>query len=425
MLIVTSVNPSTRLKHQMACYKKWKRLGYNYLTFNCLEEASKLIEEGLDEEDIFIINDEFTAKKIHGFNAPKIKPIIDILIHKIKPDYLILTNSDIFPNVDKPMSLLPNVLTCACFTRREVFAIELCNNSSFKHYRGGLDIFAFNDHSLLTLWMLIKDDDLAERMTFGVPGWDFYVGALVLSDKLQGKILDGTVFSHVSHLTTYSHVKEFDHYVSKMREMGLLGSYSCEDAAFEFAKRIEVECELNNKISTFLHLLYTDNLRVSDQDFNLSNVEFDIKDLLKADIFHNSSDCSILVRQAIEEEINLVAFKSYFCLSPSIEIQFCQYLSCLYFLLFIKNKMGHYKLTSKYPPNNNHKAAIVNVLKLTNSFEIRYYLIDILCSELICSGIINKNLLRAVAQSCINDRERWFVTEIITLIANNYVTPTA
>ncbi len=371
---------------------------------------------GVDDTDIYIIEDESTAQKIHGFKAPRIKSVLDILVNKVSPNFLILTNSDIYPNARKLMDMLPNVVLCAAFTRREIFSIDLCDFGPIKQYRGGLDIFSFGLTQLKKLWALIKDDVLADRMAFGVPGWDFYLGGLILSDAMQGKILDGTVFCHVSHLTTYRHVKEFEHYVARMKGMGVVEFSVHQDAVAEFAARIEQECKLNHRLSTLLHLIYHDNSKKDGLNIESSDIEFNMADLLNANIFHRMSDASQLVREALTEEINLVAFRSYFCKSPSIEIQFSQYLGCLYFLLFIKNKTKTLKLTSKYPPNNAHKAAVNNVLKLVNPLEARYYLVDIFCTEVIDSGIFNKNLLKAVALSCINDRERWLAAEISKLI---------
>jgi hypothetical protein len=416
MLVVSSINPYARQNFQLKCYKKWKILGYRYLTLNSADEAAELLKIGIDKADIYIISDEQTAQKNHGFKSPRIKPVLDILIHKIPFDFLILTNSDIFPNARKRMDIMSNVFTCAAFTRREIFSIELCDFGSVKQYRGGLDIFFFSKSALNKLWFHIKNDQLSDRMAFGVPGWDFYLGGFILSEALQGKILDGTVFCHESHLTTYRHVKEFEYYLEGMKLLGVCKSDLYQTAVAEFASRIEKECILNYKLSKFLYVFYHDNTKKADDTFDLTEINLDIDDLIKANIFYKPSDARFLVEKALFRKINLSAFLVYFCRSPSIEIKFGQYLACLYFLLTLKYRTGMLSLSTKYPVGNCHRLAIDNAMELTNQLEARYYLMDICCSEIIEHGIFNKNLLKAIALNCINDRERWFIAEILKII---------
>lgn len=417
-LVVTSINPRSRLEHQIACYRQWKRLGYGFLSFNSEEEASKLEEAGVAGTDIFRIAASSTAQGIHGIAAPRIKAVLHALVHKVKSDSLIIANSDIFPGIRKRMDALPKTFACAAFTRHEVFSIELSNSGSSKQYRGGLDIFFLRAASVQRLWALVENDDVAERMAFGIPGWDFYVGGLILSATMGGAILDGPFFFHASHRTTYQHIGEFAHYANKLKDMGFVTSLDYQQAADQFLLRIDSECRQNHGMSRLLGLIYSERpTRFATDGAGDRRFDLDAERLQRADIFHRASDAVFLIRQALTKGIDVVAFKEYFCASPAVEIRFRQCLECLYFLVYVKAKSSGWQLSSKYPRTNSHVQAIDSARRLSSKLEMRYQLVGIFLTELIDYGIFNKNLFRAIALSCINDRERWLFEKIATLIS--------
>ncbi|KAF0162029.1 MAG: hypothetical protein FD157_4042 [Rhodocyclaceae bacterium] len=416
-IVVTSINPGGKIAYQITCYRKWKSLGYQVVTFNTEEEATKLRYFGVDVLDIRIINENSSARNIHGINSPRIKPIFDALVRDLSLGSLIITNSDIFPRVSKKIELLQSIASCAGFTRREIVGLDLVDPATIKQYRGGIDLFHFGQSALRKLSVLLERDDLADRMAFGVPGWDFYLGGLILSDAMQGIVLDGSMFCHLSHKTTYRHVGEFSHYVEKLRTMGFVNSRSHEQAAAEFVSRIELECKRNHKLSVTLNSIYDETFRRSTIVEEPLACQINTGPLLEANIFYKSTDAPKLIQNVLAEGVDLVRFKTYFCKSPSIEVQFGQYLACLYFLLYIAIQTKAIKLTSKYPLGNAHKAAIANATRLGNRLEARYYLLDILSSEIIEYGIFNKNLFKGIALSCINSSERLLFTRIANLIS--------
>ena len=69
-------------------------------------------------------------------------------------------------------------------------------------------------------WKLLEKDEIAERMAFGVPGWDYYLAATLSRREVGGAIMDGPFFWHQSHKTTYGNVDQFASYLPEAHRDG-------------------------------------------------------------------------------------------------------------------------------------------------------------------------------------------------------------
>ena len=174
MIVITSINPYSREKIQLECFKKWKNLGYIIRTINVKFEAEKLLDLGLKIEEIIVVDDSVTNYEIFKKKIPRIKSCFDFFKeNKNKTNQYLLINSDIYPaffgSVNK---YFKNISSGIGFTRKEVDKISILSNKiDYKHYRGGVDGFYFDEDGLKQIIPLLESSEIYSRMTFGIPGW--------------------------------------------------------------------------------------------------------------------------------------------------------------------------------------------------------------------------------------------------------------
>lgn len=258
MLIVTTINPSSRISYQLACYRKWKSLGCNFRTFNVASEVSELIDFGVHPSDIYIIDDSQSSKLLHGSYSPRIKPVLNIVCSTFNPGEIIVVNSDVYPRLRKLPCGFFNRYSYSAFTRREVHSIFPFDAKKSLYYRSGIDVFYLNKHTLIELLNAFENDTLSDRMAFGVPGWDFFILALLITSPFAGLVADGSVFLHEIHKPTYTDASEFQNYIPRIALLGMVSSLFYKISAAEFSQRISDECESNAQFSQILDLVYGD-----------------------------------------------------------------------------------------------------------------------------------------------------------------------
>ena len=147
-LVLTSVNPKSRLAYQGECLAAWKDLGLRVVTCHAPDEAEQVRASVIGcVAEVFELTDAATARFIHRFPSPRLKPLLDLALHHYGPDFVFIANSDIYPALRKcPLALFATHPAYA-FARKEVIALASGPRST-SMYRGGLDVFAFTNGAL-------------------------------------------------------------------------------------------------------------------------------------------------------------------------------------------------------------------------------------------------------------------------------------
>ncbi|UOM34193.1 hypothetical protein [Acuticoccus sp. I52.16.1] len=255
-IVVTSLNPFAKFARQRRCWDAWAGLGLTVRTANVAAEAERLIAAGIARETILEVAEADSGRALFGKPTPRIAPLLAHLADALPERDILLTNSDIFPATrsadvtDIYLSQAP----LAALVREETATYEASAFAARAPYRGGLDTFLIGAARLPAVNAALAQTPGAERMCFGIPGWDYLVGALMLS--LGGIIMDAGVLLHESHETTYANVDEFLAYVPAMQALGAAKGPSAAEAAFQFFQRIDHECRMTGAASRLARLKY-------------------------------------------------------------------------------------------------------------------------------------------------------------------------
>jgi hypothetical protein len=403
--IITSINPYANLAYQKQCFDKWVALGYLIKTYNHKVEKDILLKNGFNEHEIVELVEGETALNLFGKPIPRILPLLN-RAQQLPVDYVMLVNSDIYPAMKKNISeYLASLAPHIALTRQECLGILDINRENNFPYRGGLDIFFFTAKYLNTFVEQLLQKTLSERMTFGVPGWDFFLAHELRQHS--GIIMDGAVFFHKSHATTYANSEEMQFYVEEMFKSGLYQSNQFLELTAEFAEYINQSCIKNSSFSTVLRKIY---LLYSNQEpaeikhqkmLKITKVEKKLTQLFVSNGLQIENKAKI--RNFIDSQMenlnwdNLLIYQQIFFKNQSF---FDGFLLLDIIQLIIKNKKNKKKLSTSYPPNSLHKKALKQIIdnKLTSEQRLEY-IMRLFATELCLESIYNPSLFRYIILS--------------------------
>ena len=419
-VIATSLNPGARLEEQIASVRQWKKLGYKTLCFQSEQESKRLSHAGIESEDIVHIQAEDTAQNLVGKPIPRIAPVLRIVQRDHNPDSLILVNSDIYPIARSKMAQLGTMLQCAALTRQDCLSLELPALERSIPYRGGLDIFFFTKAALSVLLKKLSEIPVAENMTFGIPGWDYFLGGLIMDTELGGEIIDSGLCYHIAHRTTYRHLHSAKPYIDYLRNIGLVSQTETADAAAEFAAFIESCCQRNVGKSTLLNRLYRD-YRLPAVGAPLPIDEF----LHRTGILHLSQcreTLDTVWKYLQRPDFSGPAAMAYYAQHKASEVKFFQMLECLLLILHALKQKGELEFRTSYPDSTFLKKEVEFIQKRTDASEARLHALCVVTGDLVEHKCLSPHLLQYLVLSCINDNERRVLGAIITtLTEKSYV----
>jgi hypothetical protein len=412
-VVITTINPRGSLEHQSQCLKAWKELGLRVISFNAKKESSQVSELYGSVAEVFELDEDATAIQMHGTPAPRIRPVLQIVLEQMNPQYVFLTNSDIYPSFRKAPLTIFDSYPAYAFTRKEVISIE-CGEQCEKMYRGGLDIFAFNAHALATVCTLLHDEACSEQMAFGIPGWDYFMGATVSRPEIGGIIVDGIRFWHKAHRTTYSQIEQFSVFIPYLIRLGFVRSHSCGPAAAEFAAHIERQCRAHTQCATMIELMYGKLGTTIPWSQKMDHL-LPVYEIIQNDDSLNNYEEHIaqLDKYITNPQMNLEGLQTYMLRSESQAARFQELLVMIYLTLLVRAAHGRRTLRTKFPVGNAHMPAIRHILSERSFYVRRYQLAELFFTEYFIYNILNRNDLKALALSCINDQERAMLKKII------------
>lgn len=420
-IVITTINPKGCKEHQSRCLKAWKDLGLRVVSFNSSKESGAVSGLYGSVAEVVELVDEATALSIHGKPAPRIRPVLQLALDQLKPEYVFLTNSDIYPSFRKaPLGIFCEYPAYA-FTRKEVISIasgERCR----KMYRGGLDIFAFNATALAAICGFMEEESCADQMAFGVPGWDYFMGATVSRPEIGGIIADGTRFWHKAHRTTYSQIDQFSVFVPYLVKLGFVRSRECAPAAAEFAAHIDRQCRVHAGCSSMMELIYGNFESGGPPALWADGLE-EVYDIIGNDpLLHTCQDyIAELDCYLADPQMNIEGLQTYLLSSESPAGRFKELLVMIYLTLLVRGARVRRTPRTRYPAGNARMAVIRHILGHGSFYIRRCQLAELFFSEYFIYDILNRNDLKALALSCMNDAERSILRKIILFINHDSV----
>lgn len=419
-LVITSINPFGRVDHQLRCFRAWKALGLRIRSVNIGAEAARLRALGLDPEDIIELSPGETAQGLHHIPSPRILPVLYRLQHAAEGATAMLVNSDLFPAM-RPgaVDYWADQAPALALTREECASPETHQFLLNRPYRGGLDIFVFRAGVLDGVIAALRGCEAAERMAFGIPGWDYLMGMVLRSPAVGGMIADSGLLLHESHRTSYSNMEEFGNYLP---DMSRLTGETLEDptaAAARINLLIQQDCLANIRlrdIGKAVHYREPDDMPAPDT-----------ADMVIAQKLVNLSPSlgwwlkgPAIARLARRERSfgppDFSRALYLFEVNPDPHYRFAQRLQAILFCLMCSQ--DHPKrpaLTQAYPPNNLH-GKVVEMIRANcpaDGPHRRFEFAHLFGSELVDHGIFNPRLYNYLVESCETAEERMLTSEIL------------
>lgn len=419
--IVTSLNPFSRIDAQLRCFAAWKALGVAVFTVNVDDEAERLINLGLTESDILRLPVEETGQAIHGKPMPQIRATMRRLQGLPGTGPVAVVNSDLFPAMRSAAGLghwLDHVPAVA-LTREDCTAAETVRFGDRSPYRGGLDAFVFSRRSLARVLDRADDCVSAGRMCFGIIGWDYVMGALILS--VGGGFADSGLLLHERHPTTYSSMDEFAHYLPDMRRLAGVESTDPTEAAAIFQRVIERECDRTAPEAARAQMMFLAPPRPAMLP--------DARSMALADRLLRLCPAQgwVTRRGAIAhlaDEVRAAGVcdpgraRALFEINPDPHHRFSQRLLAILFCLECRDLFapGAVPVHTRYPEDNLHGAAIRHLRDLhgDNPGMLRLEIASVFGSELVEHGIFNPRIFNYLVQGCECDDARSLLREILS-----------
>lgn len=417
-IVLTSINPFSKLEYQKLCFEQWKKTGHKIITINSSKEKKILLEHGFLDAEILEINTNKTGLELFKKPTPRIKPILD-KAKEMNCKHYLLTNSDIFPAIRKPLfETLEKKNNSIAFTRNECFNVASVNFLSDSPYRGGLDIFYFNYNGLSNLLSSLNKHPVSDRMAFGVPGWDFFIGYFIW--KSDGIIVDSNVFFHQSHPTTYSEISEFNHYAKIISEDENFNN-DTHEIAHEFALLINNECKKNKKTSDIIKSIFyvkpDVELKTNRNKNDLTKIKNKVYNLLeKAKIRTVLGDEFLAFLDSQDTTTSWSVAKTYRTMNLEDMSLLSGSLVILYSLLLLKKNDDSFSCTDVYPEGSLHGTALRQIIENTSGKERLTYLIDLFCAELIEHKIYNKELFKYLILEAKSKQQITLITAVLQLL---------
>ena len=408
-VVVTSLNPFGRLDQQLRCFAAWKALGFETLTFNVADEMERLREAGVAEADMLPATLPETGQALFGKPVPRVAALLARLAQRHSGRPVVLTNSDIFPAATGPGFVWQwlDSAPALALTREETLFMAEYTATSVTPYRGGLDAFVMRPEALRRILRVLADLPVAQRMCFGIPGWDFLLGAIIRHPDLGGAIHDGGLLLHVSHPTTYSDVSEFAHYLPAMQALTGVAAGTAADAAHLFHCQIVADCQagfgLRRTVKAAFFRPPLSDRRVSPGALRLAR-----RFLALAPPLRWSLNLAVLARMIDSlRDTPQPEFPTLAALlaTEGAPVQMQHLLAACVLCLMCRENSA---TTPDYPPGNLHAPALAMVLRNTagDPEARRIEIARLFCTELACYRIFNPRLFNWLALSCRNDDER-------------------
>nr|CCF78637.1 hypothetical protein RGS1_70343 [Rubrivivax gelatinosus S1] len=261
-VVATSLNPASRLAHQIECFRRWQALGATVLSFNHGAERERLLAAGLPAQALVEVADDETMLAFGGRPTPRILPILQRL-RAAGVATATLVNSDLFAATNRnPLPLMAAQAVASGYVRNDCSAVAEPLDTPKAPYHGGLDAFCFRADGLADILERLLAVPAAQTMAFGIPGWDLFMGHEVLA--MGGRLLEARFLLHPRHTAAYSTI---DAFTAQAEPMLASGRYEAGDhvaLAAEFVSRIQAQCTRHVKESRLMLRALVDPLPAVD-----------------------------------------------------------------------------------------------------------------------------------------------------------------
>ena len=434
-LLVTSLNPFAKLSHQLRCLKTWAALGFEVKTANTEAEAGRLVAAGLASSAILALEEADTGAALYGKPVPRIAPLLSRLGAEYPDRAVLLVNSDIYPAMRsaEAVRFLAAQAPALALTREECATLESHRFAANAPYRNGLDAFLFSPRALKATNLMLSVIPVSARMAFGIPGWDFLLGAVVRSPFVGGRLMDGGVLLHETHGTTYANVDAFAPYLPAMHDLDAATTYTATEAAYEFHRIIVAECAAATSLSRLVKAQFYRAPKAAAPSDAARSIALRLCEL--APFVGWNTDFSALVALADREiraggqrglsadnrngaDASFETVRNFFRTGP-LGHRLAEDLLAALFTLACRERVAPVRI---YPAETHHALKLETAIATTRDDPDarRAALASLFVTDLVEDGVFNATLLEILALSCQNDGERAILSALTDLLGDRH-----
>ncbi|MBK1688165.1 hypothetical protein [Rubrivivax gelatinosus] len=389
-VVATSLNPHDRIAHQRACFERWRALGVEALSFNHAAERERLIEAGLPAEALVEIGDEDTMLPFGGRPMPRIVPLLERLLAG-QAEVVLVVNSDLFPAVSRnPLPLMAAQAAASGYVRSDCSAVDEPAGTPKAPYHGGLDAFCFRTEGLADLVARLRQEPAAERMAFGVPGWDLYVGHEVLA--IGGRLLEARFLLHPRHAAGYASIDPFAEQAAAMLASGRYAANDHVELAAEFVARIRAQC--------LRHLADTRMMQSALAD--------PVPPAVRADTDGRAPEQQTLPGSLVQAQKARPDWRTLHLSHEYLATRGTRlsvYLVALRAALALMREQGRTGWTTHYPKGSAHAEQLQSFLGEADAVQRRERILDLLAIDLYEHAVLNLHLLKYLRVHCRHEQE--------------------
>lgn len=400
-LVATSLNPRDRLPHQLACLRRWQALGLAVRSFNNRAECERLAAAGVDPEVLVELADDDTMQRFGGRANPRILPVLQRLLAS-GAERVMLVNSDIYPAVTHdPLPLMTAQSAAACYTRADCTSIAERADAPRQSYFGGLDIFCFRLAGLEQIVEKALAHPETERMAFGVPGWDLYIGHEALA--IGGRILEARFLLHPRHAAGYVSIESFEPLARVMIASGRYKSADHTALAAEFVARIQALCARDAADARLLQHALSDPAPAAP-----------VPGEAAAPADATLADGAQLARPDWRT-LHLAHRQQQWKLTP-----LGSYLAALQAAVALMRRSGRGQWSTRFPEGSVHAVQLEACLAEADPLARRDRLLDLLAADLYEHGVLNLNLLKYLRVQCEHEQEIRQFAALLQALRENF-----
>ena len=415
-VVLTSLNPFARLDHQLACLSAWRKLGFETLSFNCPEERLRLAEAGVPSEALLQATEEETGLALFGKPVPRVARLLARIAQMRPGRSVMLVNSDIYPAATWAgfADLWLDRASALALTREETTGLDCTSDTGRLPYRGGLDAFVLGPAALAAVNADLAARPVSERMCFGIPGWDFLLGALIAAPRIGGRIMDSGILLHEAHRTTYSDIDEFAHYVPDIAGLTGMAQGRAQDVAHAFATMISERCEAETGGTALVRALhYRRPVPGAPGPAAVAAARW-LMGLSPALRWNHNLVLLALLADRVGRDPACDLSRTLCFFTSHRHDRKAGVIDVLAAALLILRMRARDPGSDAYPPGNLHARALEIIIEGTarDPLQRQLEITRLFCDELVNYGIFNPRLYNFLALACRNDDERRLLAEI-------------
>ncbi len=426
LTVVTSLNPFSRVPVQLRCFRAWQELGVRIRTANIDDEADRLLALGLEETDILRLTPEETGLEQHGKSMPKIAASLHRLAALSDRNPVALLNSDLYPAMRTAggLTFWFDHAPAMALTREECGAPDTYRFPDQTPYRGGLDAFLFTADALDRMLPLVDSCASAHRMSFGILGWDYVIGALIRSPAIGGALADSGMLLHERHPTTYSNLDEFVHYVPDMQRFAGIKTTDHNESAGTFYPVIGQDCDRHSPLTwqakAMFHKTLSPDHRPDGTAASLADRLFRISPAQAWGI-RRSAVAFQAARDIADGQCDLTRSRELFEIDPDPRRRLTQHLLAILFCLECRAAMPAPAALTEDGSPDMLNGETIRGLRDRNPHAPEVLALEIAVvfgSELVENGIFNQCIFDHLMRGCDTDNDRRLLAEIRSHIGN-------